>query len=110
MSEAARRAIRAHGWPGNLRELRNAIERAVILSPGPLIEPDDLGIPGAAQEVATHAGPVDVALGAEVTLEALEREHIACVIARAPTLEAAARILGIDSTTLQRKRKRYGLA
>ena len=51
----------------------------------------------------------EVALGADVTLEAMEREHIARIIARAPTLEAAARTLGIDSTTLQRKRKRYGL-
>jgi NtrC-family two-component system response regulator AlgB len=43
-----------------------------------------------------------------VSLEDIEREHIARVVARAPTFEAAASILGIDSTTLQRKR--YGLA
>ena len=47
--------------------------------------------------------------GFRVTIEQLEVEHIARVIARAPSLEAAARILGIDPTTLQRKRKRYGL-
>jgi NtrC-family two-component system response regulator AlgB len=40
----------------------------------------------------------------------LEREHIARVLARASSLESAARILGIDATTLHRKRKRYGLA
>jgi NtrC-family two-component system response regulator AlgB len=45
-----------------------------------------------------------------VSLEELEREHVARVLARAQTLEAAARTLGIDATTLQRKRKRYGLA
>jgi NtrC-family two-component system response regulator AlgB len=45
-----------------------------------------------------------------MSIEALEREHIARVIAQAPSLEAAARILEIDATTLQRKRKRYGLA
>jgi NtrC-family two-component system response regulator AlgB len=44
-----------------------------------------------------------------VSIEALEREHIARIIARAPTLELAARTLGIDASTLQRKRKRYGL-
>ena len=49
-------------------------------------------------------------IGGDVTIEEIEREHIARVIARAQTLEAAARILGIDATTLQRKRKRYGLA
>jgi NtrC-family two-component system response regulator AlgB len=110
LSEAAAKAIHAHGWPGNLRELRNAIERAVILSPGPSIEPEDLGIQPAPDETVTPPSAVDVALGADVALDAIEREHIARVIARAPTLEAAARILGIDSTTLQRRRKRYGLA
>ena len=49
-------------------------------------------------------------VGALVSLEALEREHIARVVAQSPSLEAAARILDIDATTLQRKRKRYGLA
>lgn len=111
LSDAAERAVRAHGWPGNLRELRNAVERAVILSPGPLIEPEDLGIPPAADALTpSMASGNEVALGADVSLEALEREHIARVIARAPTLETAARILGIDSRTMQRKRKRYGLA
>jgi NtrC-family two-component system response regulator AlgB len=110
-SPAAESALRAHAWPGNLRELRNAIERAIILSPGPAIEPGDLGIPfdlEASESASGSSG--EVALGAAVSLEALEREHIARVIAQAPTLEQAARTLGIDSTTLQRKRKRYGLA
>ena len=108
-SAAADRAIRAYGWPGNLRELRNAIERALILCPGARIEPDDLGIPAAADDTPRLASGVQVALGGDVSLEAMEREHIARVIARASTLEAAARTLGIDSTTLQRKRKRYRL-
>jgi NtrC-family two-component system response regulator AlgB len=106
LSESAQRAITTYGWPGNLRELRNAVERAIILSPGPRIEVDDLGIPA---EVASTAPSVEVTLGADVSIEALEREHIARIIARAPTLELAARTLGIDASTLQRKRKRYGL-
>jgi NtrC-family two-component system response regulator AlgB len=111
LSEAADHAMHAYAWPGNLRELRNAIERAVILSPGPEIEPDDLGIPRAPVAADSQRGTsTEVALGTDVSLEALEREHVARVIARAPTLDAAARILGIDATTLQRKRKRYGLA
>jgi NtrC-family two-component system response regulator AlgB len=107
LSEAAARAARAYAWPGNLRELRNAVERAVILAVGPKIEVDDLGIPTA--PLATEGAAEDVALGADVSLEALEREHIARVIAHAPTLDTAAKILGIDASTLQRKRKRYGL-
>ncbi|MDW8244571.1 MAG: sigma-54 dependent transcriptional regulator [Thermogemmata sp.] len=96
-------AIVNHRWPGNLRELRNAVERAVILCPSTVIEPADLGLtaPPSAQAVE---------LGANVPLEAIEREHIARVVARAESFEAAARILGIDVTTLQRKRKRYGLS
>jgi NtrC-family two-component system response regulator AlgB len=105
----AERAIATYDWPGNLRELRNAVERAIILCPGPNIGPDDLVIPSSS-EVGEPPPGTPVALGADVSLEALEREHIARVAARAPTLEAAARILGIDVTTLQRKRKRYGLA
>jgi NtrC-family two-component system response regulator AlgB len=107
-SAACEQAIEQHPWPGNLRELRNAVERAVILCPSSVIEASDLGLvtvglayPGAG------AGPV---LGSEVSLEEIEREHIARVVARADSYEAAARILGIDVTTLQRKRKRYGLS
>jgi NtrC-family two-component system response regulator AlgB len=108
LSDAAERAIRAYEWPGNLRELRNAIERALILSLGPAIEREDLGIP-AAPEDSSRSEPAEVVLGANVSLDDIEREHIARVIARASTLDSAARTLGIDSTTLQRKRKRYHL-
>jgi NtrC-family two-component system response regulator AlgB len=108
-SADAERAMLGYSFPGNLRELRNAVERATILAPGPSIEAEDLGIPCAPP--GRDGGPRPaVALGADVSLEELEREHIAQVVARAPTLDAAARTLGIDATTLQRKRKRYGLA
>ncbi len=107
-SPEAEQAMIAHPWPGNLRELRNAVERAAILATGAAVEPSDLGLAAAAP--ASRRGGSRAALGADVSLEELEREHIARVVARAPTLEAAARTLGIDATTLQRKRKRYGLA
>lgn len=51
----------------------------------------------------------DAAVGAPVTLDQLERRHIEAVLAGCPTLDAAARTLGIDSSTLYRKRKAYGL-
>lgn len=104
LSSAAVAAMSAHGWSGNLRELRNTIERAVILSSSAVLEPADLGL-AVPSTSARH-----VRIGAPVSLDELEREHIARVVASAPTLEAAARILGIDATTLSRKRKRYGLA
>jgi NtrC-family two-component system response regulator AlgB len=112
-------ALASYPWPGNLRELRNAVERAVILAPGPVLGVRDLGLPADAaqpEEAADQASvplprPARAAvLGEDVSLAELEREHIARVVARAPSFEAAARILDIDVTTLQRKRKRYGLA
>ena len=51
----------------------------------------------------------EAAVGAPVTLDLLERKHIEAVLAGCPTLDAAARTLGIDSSTLYRKRKAYGL-
>ena len=89
---------------GTSRCLRSYFRRLVGKS---RIEVDDLGIPTAPFPNAGH--PAEVVLGADVSLDLLEREHIARIVARAPTLEAAARTLGIDASTLQRKRKRYGL-
>jgi NtrC-family two-component system response regulator AlgB len=103
-TSAAWAAIRAHPWPGNLRELRNAIERAVILSRGDSVELADLPA-----ELANRVTP-DVALGALIPLELLEREHVRRVIARTPRLEDAAAVLGIDSATLYRRRKRWAEA
>nr|MBK7066747.1 sigma-54-dependent Fis family transcriptional regulator [Deltaproteobacteria bacterium] len=100
-SAEAVEAMRRHPWPGNLRELRNAVERAAILGGSDVLTADALGL-GA----RSAAGPE---VGALVSLEELEREHLARVVLRTPTLEAAARVLGIDATTLQRKRKKYGL-
>jgi NtrC-family two-component system response regulator AlgB len=47
-------------------------------------------------------------LGGDYTVEEVEREHIERVVQRSANLEDAARILGIDSSTLWRKRKKYG--
>jgi NtrC-family two-component system response regulator AlgB len=106
-STRCEQAIAAYPWPGNLRQLRNAVERAVILSPANLLEAVDLGL-----SAGDPSDPfrTEVALGADVSLEVIEREHIARVVMHSPSFEAAARTLGIDVTTLQRKRKRYGMS
>jgi NtrC-family two-component system response regulator AlgB len=100
-SSAAEAALLAYSWPGNVRELRNAIERAVILWPAQVIEPQ--AFPESIAGPST-AGP---RLGGDFSLEAIEREHVLQVLARIPTLEEAAHVLGIDSSTLWRKRKKY---
>jgi two-component system, NtrC family, response regulator AlgB len=97
-------ALQRHSWPGNLRELRNTIERAVILASGDQIELLDL------PKHRIHNETVDpVDLGSMVTLDALEKEHIRCVVSKSDNLEKAAQILGIDSATLYRKRKKFHL-
>jgi NtrC-family two-component system response regulator AlgB len=108
-SQEAREALARHTWPGNLRELRNAIERAVILAEGPLVGTADLP----ERVVQSHSGPLDASnsadLGAPVSLERLEVEHIRRILARSASLEEAAATLGIDPSTLYRKRKQHGL-
>jgi NtrC-family two-component system response regulator AlgB len=98
LSEAAKGALAQYNWPGNVRELRNAIERGVILSKGPLI--DLAHLPG---QLTQPAAP-RIELGGPVTLEDLEAEHIRRVVASAASLDQAAAILGIDPSTLYRKR------
>jgi NtrC-family two-component system response regulator AlgB len=102
---AAREAIRAYAWPGNVRELQNVIERAVILCNDAAIDVAHLAlVPGAAALSAPDDGPRP---GSPVSLAELERAHIQRVLESTPTLEAAARILGIDSSTLYRKRRAF---
>jgi two-component system, NtrC family, response regulator AlgB len=102
----AREPLARHTWPGNLRELRNAIERAAILAAGPEVGLADLP-ERIAQARTASAGPIEI--GGPVPLAQLEFEHIRRVLAGAPSLDAAARTLGIDPSTLYRKRKQYGL-
>ncbi|MBI2390429.1 MAG: sigma-54-dependent Fis family transcriptional regulator [Deltaproteobacteria bacterium] len=101
LTPEARAALTAYSWPGNLRELVNVLERAVILASGDALTLDLLP-----DELRTAASaPRDD----DESLEAVERRHIAAVLARHPTLESAARALGIDPSTLYRKRERFGL-
>jgi two-component system, NtrC family, response regulator AlgB len=93
-------AIQNYRWPGNVRELRNAIERSVILNDGPEI------IACALPETLQGKTSSTPELGARVSLLELEAEHIRRVIANCRNLEEAAQVLGIDPTTLYRKRKR----
>jgi two-component system, NtrC family, response regulator AlgB len=107
-ADSAEQQLLAYPWPGNVRELQNVIERAVILCPGERIEAAQLGLGSAPAAAAGGAGATP-AVGGDIRLDALERQHIEAVLARAETLDQAATILGIDASTLYRKRKAYGL-
>jgi NtrC-family two-component system response regulator AlgB len=102
LSKAAEDALFSYPWPGNIRELRNAIERVVILWPARVIEP-----PAFPAHIAAREKMETPQLGGSFSLDEIEREHIQRVIARTPTLEDAATILGIDPATLWRRRKKY---
>ncbi|WP_428311724.1 sigma-54-dependent transcriptional regulator [Hydrocarboniphaga sp.] len=101
-SKDAASLMALHGWPGNLRELRNAVERAVIICEGEAIGPEHLPFGRVAPSVG-HG----LRAGDPVSLEELERAHIEAVVANTASLEAAAKLLKIDSSTLYRKRKAF---
>ncbi|CDF87108.1 Alginate biosynthesis transcriptional regulatory protein AlgB [Pseudomonas knackmussii B13] len=98
----AQALLRQYAWPGNVRELRNVVERASIICNQELVEPEHLGL-------GEQAGSNLPRIGEALSLEELEKAHIASVMASSPTLDQAAKTLGIDASTLYRKRKQYNL-
>jgi NtrC-family two-component system response regulator AlgB len=111
LSEGAKKAIESYGWPGNIRELKNALERAAILCTGDQVTIEDLPdrVLEYTQPHAPGAGSITAVTPSDVSLEDVEKQHIRHVLSTATTLEEAASILGINLSTLWRKRRRYGL-
>jgi DNA-binding NtrC family response regulator len=103
----AEAALLRYRWPGNVRELVNVLEHAVVVSRGEEIRVEDL--PDRLAAPAPDAFPEEPPPDRELLLEDVERHHIERVLADSATLEEAAARLGISSTTLWRKRKRYGI-
>jgi NtrC-family two-component system response regulator AlgB len=100
-SPQAAATLTGYSWPGNVRELRNAIERAVVLATSDTILPDHLPDNLFRQPLEPPA------VSAPRNIEEMERDLIMRVLAESPTLEDAAQTLGINASTLWRKRKRY---
>ncbi len=101
-SQEASKALRNYEWPGNVRELRNVVERSVLLCKEAHVGIHHLPLKLKPLEREPSAGDL-------VTMEELERTHIRRVLASSKSIEEACRILGMDSVTLWRKRKKYGL-
>jgi DNA-binding NtrC family response regulator len=92
-----------YSWPGNVRELRNVIERLILLAGEREMSLDDL--PESVKKTAASSQ-----FSSEFrTIEDVEREHIEKILAHELNQEKAAKILGITTVTLWRKRKQYGL-
>lgn len=99
LSGEAAEKLKAHPWEGNIRELQNVIEKAVIMCDGDIISPDHI-------ELHTSQRP----LNESQTLEEMERQTIAGAIAQCGgNLSQVAQQLGITRQTLYNKIKRYGL-
>jgi transcriptional regulator with GAF, ATPase, and Fis domain len=118
LSRDARELLVTHPWPGNIRELQNAIERALIVSDAGLITAAQLGLSGprlpsgeaSLPAVATPSGVANQEAAA-ATLQELERHAIADALAKAKgNKTAAAAALGITRMRLYTKLKRLGLS
>jgi NtrC-family two-component system response regulator AlgB len=110
LSPEAVTCIREYAWPGNLRELRNAIERAVILAKRDKLFPEDFPAELRGQNATANSDAENLPqVGSLISLEKLEEAHLRKILERTPSLTEASEILGIDQATLYRKRKKIGL-
>jgi formate hydrogenlyase transcriptional activator len=97
-------ALSAYSWPGNVRELEHLIERAVILSPGPILK-----VPPFEVDFAEDTSPASSS-----EMEKVEREHILRVLRRTGGKIAgpggAAEVLGLNRTTLNSRMRKLGIS
>lgn len=105
LSRGAENALKAYSWPGNIRELRNLLERVALICGERVIQAEDLNLP----QRAAPATAADSSIPGP-TLAELERQHIARILEEesGKVAQAAAR-LGIPRSTLYQKIKIYGI-
>jgi transcriptional regulator with GAF, ATPase, and Fis domain len=108
-SPQAMELMRKYRWPGNIRELKNVVERAVVLARGEFIEQDDLTL----SQLSTAGDTGEVVAPAQfrpASLADMERQHIlATLTATNWNKSQTAALLGIERSTLDRKIRRYEL-
>ncbi|MCS5626296.1 MAG: sigma 54-interacting transcriptional regulator [Planctomycetes bacterium] len=101
MTTKAEKNLLSYSWPGNVRQLRNVIESALVLGEGKEIRPDDLVLP-------ENAGLSHAADWEPMSLQALERQHVLRVLEYTEgNKKKAAELLGIERCTLYSKLKNY---
>jgi DNA-binding NtrC family response regulator len=99
---SAQAALMAHSWSGNIRELQNCIEKAVILSDGSMIGRDDIGF----ETSQALAGKLHETMPVGYDEERMVRDAMAQCRGN---ISAAARMLGVSRPTFYAKLKKYGL-
>ncbi|WP_294513373.1 sigma-54-dependent Fis family transcriptional regulator [uncultured Bilophila sp.] len=98
-------AILNYAWPGNIRQLENAVERAVHLAEGGPLRPEHFGIADLMNEGLSLSG-----LSGQATLEVIERQAIAAALVRFDgNVSRVSAALGVSRPTLYRKIRKYGL-
>ena len=102
LTDAAKRTLVSREWPGNVRELQNAVERAVILSRGSRVGAEAL--PAVDDGLANAPGSTPL-----ISLEEAEKRHIEGVLEATSSAKEAAKVLGISTTTLWRRRQKHDL-
>jgi two-component system, NtrC family, response regulator AtoC len=109
VSPAALRALQAYGWPGNIRELRNAVERAMLLASGDWLEPSDFPVAVPNATVIKSGG--DFKLPAHgVNLEALEQSLVTQALERCGGNQTkAAGLLGLNRDQIRYRIEKYGM-
>lgn len=119
VSDEAMQLLRSYTWPGNIRELEHAIERAVAMTSTAVLYAEDFPIfikqrtedSGTGDRPASSSGVSDSGMPTHLSLEQVERAHILRVLQDVHYNKSkAADLLGIDRATLYRKAQRYGIA
>ncbi len=106
LDTSAMDALRSYSWPGNIRELRNVLQRALLVADRDIITDRELQFfPARFEEPASHLPPA-----ADLTLQEMEKAHITIVLAEeSGSIQRAAKRLGIPRSSLYNKLHRFGI-
>lgn len=105
LTPAAEKRLERHGWPGNIRELENVVQRAMILAPGESIDVEQLLLP---QQQAATSEIASVAAGGNIDMRSLEKAHIMETLAAVKgSRKLVAERLGMSERTLRYKLRQY---
>jgi formate hydrogenlyase transcriptional activator len=116
IAEETMTRLRAYSWPGNIRELQNVVERAVVLTTGPVMRIEEGALPAGPMPpvpVSTPAAELPIPEPSSTSLQDIERHHILSVLQQSrwqiEGVEGAARRLNLQPSTLRSRMQRLGI-